>query len=195
MKRRVYSVVAAVIGMGLAAGCGGDDDGGSTQIDLGVADDKALSDMSEDEAKNACERAAETIQSVLDPKKLASSICTLMAVSITDSESQCNEMRKACLDSVEQSSDEFGDFTADMDCEQTSNDFVGCDVTVGQLEDCMNDSLRAFLAVFDGYSCKDAGKVSSEELDGLEAAFDVEPPASCQPLIDECGGAGVMFGN
>jgi hypothetical protein len=188
-------ILFSIIGLsclGLLAGCGGDDDGGaSTTVDTGIAEDKALSAVSSEEARSACEHMRDAMQEVIDPDSILNMVCTVMSAAATESEAECNQEKADC---VAEYRDQLGDSgEVDFECDGDTSEFQGCDVKVGVLESCLNDTLDEFRAVLSRYSCKDAGKIDSDQLDGL-GSFDVEPPTSCQPLIDQCDGAGVITG-
>ncbi|MET0409912.1 MAG: hypothetical protein ABW217_01385 [Polyangiaceae bacterium] len=186
-------ILYSIIGLscfGLLAGCGGDDDGGSsTQVDTGIAEDKALSDVTSEEYRGACENMGDQMREVINPDAVLNLYCTVMAAAQTETEAECNDEKADCL---EESRDLLGDAgEIELDCSSVS-EFQGCDVTVGVLESCLTDTLDVFRSVLGRYSCADAGTLSEEAFDEIGASLDAEPPASCEPLIDQCDGAGVI---
>jgi hypothetical protein len=190
-------ILYSIIGLscfGLLAGCGGDDDGSSTQVDTGIAEDKALSDVTADEMRNACESMRGAMQDVIDADSIVNMVCTLMAASETETEGECNQQRAECVDQFRDLAEEQAE-EIDFECDGDVSQFAGCDVTVGVLESCLNDTLAQFRAVLSQYSCEDAGQIDDADLENLGANFDVDPPASCEPLVDQCGGAGVIGGD
>lgn len=191
--KRLYSV-AAVVCVGIWIGCGSGDGGGTTDIDFGIASDKALSDVTSEEMMTACERTRDAMQSMINPDRLVPKVCTLMAVGPAETEAECVQLRDECLELFAQNSEQAGELESagDIECDGDVSEFEGCDVTVGELETCLNDSLDAILAVFDQYTCADAAGVDGDEFAGLD--LDLEPPASCQPLVDRCDGAGLVVG-
>lgn len=189
-------ILFSIIGLsclGLLAGCGGDDDEKSTQVDTGIAEDKALSDVTPDEARSACESMRTGMRDVIDADSLVNMVCTLMAASETETEGECVEQRADCVEQYRDLAEEQAE-EVDFECDGDTSQFEGCDVTVGVLESCLNDTLDQFRAVLSRYSCADAGQIDDADLEDLGANLDVEPPASCQPLVDQCGGAGVIGG-
>jgi hypothetical protein len=187
-------ILYPIIGLtcfGLLAGCGGDDDS-STQVDTGIAEDKALSDVTSEEAVTACEHMQEAMQDVIDPEAIVNMVCTLFAASSTTSEAECNQARSECIEQAREQAQEAAE-EVELECDGDTSEFEGCDVTVGVLESCLNDTLDQFREVLSQYSCADAGQIEDADLENL-GNFDVEPPASCQPLIEQCGGAGVVGG-
>ena len=187
-------ILYSIIGLscfGLLAGCGGDDDGGSGTFDTGIAEDKALSAVTPDEARNACESMRSAVQGVVDADSIVNMVCTLMAASETETESACNQQRADCVEQYRDLAEEQAE-EIDFECDGDTSQFEGCDVSVGVLESCLNDTLAQFRAVLSRYSCEDAGQIDDADLEDLGANFDVEPPASCQPLVDQCQGVGVI---
>jgi hypothetical protein len=186
-------ILFSIIGLsclGLLAGCGGDDDGGSsTQVDTGIAKDKALSSVTSEEAQNACESMRDAMQDVIDPDSIINMFCTVLSAANTSDEASCNQQKAECIEQAREQADEVEE--VDFDCDGDTTEFEGCDVTVGVLESCLNDTLQVFRSVLTQYSCKDAGTISDAEFEEI-GNFDIEPPASCEPLIDQCDGAGVI---
>lgn len=180
--------------MGLMAGCGGDDDGGSDRVDTGIAEDKALSAVTADEMRNACEGMRDAMRDVIDADSIVNMVCTLMAASESTTEAECNQQRSECVEEYRDLAEEQAE-EIDFDCDGDVSQFAGCDVTVGVLESCLTDTLSQFRAVLSRYSCADAGQIDDADLENLGANFDVDPPASCEPLVDQCGGAGVIGGD
>jgi hypothetical protein len=189
-------ILYSIIGLscfGLLAGCGGDDDdSSSTRVDTGIAEDKALSDVTADEYRTACESMGEQMSAVINPDALLDFYCTVTSAALTDSEAECNDEKANCLEESGDLLDGAGEL--DFDCDSVS-EFEGCDVTVGQLESCLSDTLAVFSGVLHQYSCEDAGTLSEDDISDIGASFDREPPASCQPLVDQCEGAGVIGGD
>jgi hypothetical protein len=179
-----------IVSLGLLAGCGGDSDDGPPTVDTGIDESKPLSDVTEGEARQACEHTRDAMRDMINPDTLVPSFCTLFALGEASDESSCNSMRDDCIREANEDPS-LADAEVDFECDGDTTEFSGCDVTVGVLESCLNDSLSAMNAALHRYSCGDAGSFSSAELEELDP-FAFETPASCQPLEDQCDGAGVL---
>src|SRR5688572_30820806 len=148
--------------LGLLAGCGGDSDDGPPTVDTGIDESKPLSDVSEGEARQACENMRDAMRDVMNPDTLVPQFCTLFALSAASDEGSCNEMRSEC---IREANDDpaLDDAEVDFECDGDISEFASCDVTVGVLESCMNDSLSAMNAALRRFSCSDAGSFSEAE--------------------------------
>jgi hypothetical protein len=164
--------VIAVLSLCGALACG-DDEGSSGS---GVSGDKLVSDVTDAEAKKVCEWIEDQSASIEPSKK---QLCTAVAVGLSSTQAECNEFVDTCLMSdaeIEEEEDE-GDGCEDADASEV--DF--CDkVTVGEFEACVKAYLNTFKQQFAALSCADAGEES--EID------DVDPPAACKKIQEECPG-------
>jgi hypothetical protein len=177
--------------LGLLAGCGGDSDDAAPTVDTGIDETKALSDVTESEARQACEHMRDAMRDVINTDTLVPSFCTLFALGPATSEASCNDMRDECIREANADPDVQMGGEIDFECDGDTSEFVGCDVSVGVLETCINDSLAGMNAALHRYSCRDAERLSSEDVEALDP-FAFETPGSCQPLEDQCDGAGVI---
>jgi hypothetical protein len=173
------------------AGCGGDSDDASPTVDTGIDDTKVLSDVTESEARQACEHTRDAMREVMNPDTLIPQFCTLFALDGAADAASCNSAREQCIQQAKQDP-ELDEAEIEFDCDGDTSQFVGCDVTVGALETCLNDSLAAMNAALHRYSCGDAERLSNEDQDSFDP-FAFETPASCQPLEERCDGAGVII--
>ncbi len=143
-----------------ALGCG--DDG---RISFGVDRSRTLSSVTDAEVRAACERIGDD---VFDLSRRDS--CELEALFATATVDDCNAAVDACLAEPEIPEEPF-------DCsEETAADFAGCEITVGEFEDCGNDTLDSQESFLRSLSCSDVGTPIMEP----------ETPASCRRPYAEC---------
>jgi hypothetical protein len=187
-RTRVLQIVTILLtGAALGVGCGGDDDSGGGDISTGLAASKLLSDVTPQEAEQACENLQSGIDRRLSQDKLVRGFCTLFAAAATESQSECESARDTCIDQASQELEEGGDAedfgeVGALDCDGES-EINACEGTVADFEACMNDTIDQVLAALNSVTCADAGSVAEEDLDGFaETTF--APAASCEAL--EC---------
>jgi hypothetical protein len=192
-RARIFG--AGLVGVSLAAGCGGDSSGNG--VSTGLPPTQLLSDVTAEEGEQACERLEAGFQQQFNQTKIVSAVCTMASASQASTPASCTSMRDACLEEANQPGSETM-----MQLELEEIDFAcgsaesmanleGCgDTTVAQLETCFNDTLAQMNAMLNRFTCQDAGTVDSTDLEGFgEGAF--EPAQSCNVI--ECG-AGRPFG-
>jgi hypothetical protein len=164
--------VIAVLSLCGALACG-DDEGSSGS---GVSGDKLVSDVTDAEAKKVCEWIEAQSASIEPSKK---QLCTAVAVGLSTTQDECNDFVDTCLMSdaeIEEEEDE-GDGCEDVDASEA--DF--CDeITVGEYEACVKAYLSTFKQQLAAISCADAGE--EPDID------DVDPPAACKKILEECPG-------
>lgn len=186
-------LVTLLVGTSLAAGCGGDDDDGGGHVSTGIAPNKLLSDVTEQEATQACERLAAGFDARLSRDTLVRSTCTIAGAALADTPEECETLRDDCIESANDPSSAEGEALdvdeIDFECDDTS-DLTECTSTVGELETCFNDLLDQIGSVLDSITCADAASVAEDDIEGtLDSSF--QPPASCE--VVDCG-EGSPFG-
>ncbi|HJL04419.1 MAG TPA: hypothetical protein RMH85_11040 [Polyangiaceae bacterium LLY-WYZ-15_(1-7)] len=162
LPRRASAALALAAPLCLALACG--DDGGS--FDTGLDRDRALSSLSDDEVRSACEA---TVDSGPEPTRRES--CTLAGLIFAEDPASCEATRDACL-----ATDPEPEPEEDECADASAAELAGCDATVGQLEDCwaaQNAQTEAFLA---DLSCSLAGTEIEEPA----------TPAECAALEERC---------
>jgi hypothetical protein len=183
---------AALAGASLAAGCGGGDSDSDSEVTTGLAQSKLLSDVSESEAAQACERLQAGIDSRLTREVFVKAVCTLVSAASASTPAECESLRDDCIGQADQQGSEVAQAVdeqgVDLECSGDA-DLTACTGTVGQLETCFNDTLDQFDALLHAITCADAGTVAAEDVDGF--GDDMEPPASCDAV--DCG-EGSPFG-
>jgi hypothetical protein len=188
MYRASRIIATLLVGTSLAAGCGGDDDDGG-EVRTGIAPNKLLSDVTTEEAAQACESLAAGFDSRLSRDKLVRTICTLASAALADTTADCETARDECIEAANDPNPAEGE-SLDIDAIQFECDGEGaadltqCTSTVGELETCFNDLLDQISTALDAISCDDAATVGEEDIDGFqESTF--APPASCE--VVDCG--------
>lgn len=189
----VAVLATSVIGMSIAAGCGGDSGGGD--VSTGLPPTRLLSEVTEEDAEAACERLQAGFEQRFNRTTVVQAACTLGAASFASTPDSCNDVRDACIDEANAPGSEtmMGiEFTeVDFDCGSGMSDLEECgDATVAELETCFNDTLDQLTALLNRFTCADAASVDEGDLEGFGDMV-AEPAQSCAVL--ECG-AGQPFG-
>jgi len=186
-RTRVLQIVTILLtGTALGVGCGGDDDSGGGDVSTGLAASKLLSDVTPQEAQQACESLQSGIDRRLSTDKLVRGFCTLFAAASSQSKSECEDVVDTCIDQANQELEngEGMDFedVGTLECDGES-EISSCQGTVADFEACMNDTIDQVLAALSAVTCDDAGTVAMEDFEDFgETTF--APAASCEAL--EC---------
>ncbi len=122
---------------GKSSGTGGSSSGsGGSNFDTGLDGSKNLNDLTPDEVEQLCEASEETVGELLDQERFCQVMGVTSAFSAeSDLEGACQAARDACL---AEPPEEESECTAPQDC----------DVTVAELEACVNDALPVYSSVF-----------------------------------------------
>lgn len=187
-KQALAIAFMACAGTGVAAGCGGDSEGNAAST--GLPPTKLLSDITEDEAQQACERLRDSFQQRFNEQTLIESFCTMYSAAVATTPDSCNDFRDACTEEAAQPGSDVMDLdldAIDFGCEMAEVEDCG-DATVADLERCFNDTLNLLDGMLNRYSCADAAMVEADDLEGL----DFEPAPSCE--VVSCGGTDGPFG-
>ena len=189
MKLR-RGIVATGFCTALAGACGGG--GGESSVDTGLGETRLLSSVSQEEAADACQAIENTFTTRLSPEKMVRAVCEMFGAVFTQNQSDCLTMADTCVEDAQNGDGAISmdDLEQDFDCDNANvgDDLEGCDATVGELEGCFEDTISAMENVLGQFSCKDAGTLTQADRDAMEGFGDLEPPASCQALSDECPG-------
>ena len=149
----------------LSFACG--DDG---PVDLGLPRDTVLAGLSDAEAMTACENASQ-----FDFQFTQRQECTIAGVVLTDDPTSCETVVEGCLEEEPTPPEE-------PDCTDASgSDFDGCNVTVGQVEDCLNAQVPISRNYFGRLTCANAG----EELSPPIAEGCVDVRTRCPQLFED----------
>jgi hypothetical protein len=187
MNRTAIIIATLIAGTHLAAGCGGGDSQ-SPDVTTGIAPNKLLSDVTTDEAAQACENLQAGFEARLSRDALVRSICTIFGAAFADTPAACADARDTC---IEQADDPTAVANGDApDIEEIQFECDGgaslseCTSTVGELEACFNDLLDQISTALSSITCDDAASLEMDDVDAFrESTF--EPPASCE--VVDCG--------
>jgi hypothetical protein len=168
MQIRSKFVVSVVSLLGVVA-CG-EDDGGSTG---GVSSSKKIGELNESEAKEFCRSAASKLNRFLTAN--LDLVCIGFGVGLGDGDKEvCEEQVEEC------EAENDGTFEVDCDTATVTEDGDCEDVTVGELNACLEANAKAVEAVKAKVSC-------STDIDGLdEIQSDYEQPKACKDISDRC---------
>jgi hypothetical protein len=184
---RIFATL--LVGTSLAAGCGGDDDDGGGDVSTGIAPNRLLSEVSAEEAAQACENLAAGFDARLSPEMLVRSICTIAGAAVADTPEDCEMARDECIANADDPNSAEGEAlqldAIQFECDgEGGADLTECTSTVGELETCFNDLLDQISTALNGVTCDDAATVTMEDINSFpEESF--APPASCE--VVDCG--------
>lgn len=165
MKSLISRTLAVAVGA-LLLSCGSS----STTVDLPFDDNKAVKDLSEGDLRELCKAGLEGLR-----EGYGSTLCSLMGL-IQDLSGQgsCEDARKACLNETFDTSS----------CDEGETNTLDCDITVGEIEACMNDVLQLAQDLLPDITCStDLQDLQDINVDDLE---DLDTPASCKKIEDNC---------
>ena len=184
LNRALMIVTSALAIASLAAGCGGDDSDSGGDVTTGIAPSTLLSDVSGEDAADACDRLQAGFERALPDSLLARAVCTLVAASATETQAECEDLRDECLEEANTAGSEtmmqIESTGLDFDCNDGASLSECTGGTVGDLETCFNDTIDLLDATLNGISCAQAGMTDFESF-----GQGVEPPASCDAV--QCG--------
>jgi hypothetical protein len=181
--------------LGLAASvlwsCGGGADS-SSGVDTGLAESTALRDVTSDESVTACQNIRGAIDAQFGVEQNVSKACELMGAALTDTPEACGTQAESCVTQTNGGTNPLFqradlDFAAALECDGDTSDYANCDVTVGELESCMDARLVQVQELFSQFSCAAAATIDISAARMLTAQIsDRETPAACQRLSVEC---------
>ncbi len=176
--------------LALGAACGGDSDGGGGggNVDTGLEESQPLSDVSAADFTEACNSIQATVEARFGEDRVTEFGCEIGAAFISEDAASCRDFRDDCIANPPEMGDEGMDLgsATDLGCGSPTG-LEDCDVTVGEFESCLNESLDAIDAFIGQFTCANAGNIDLEQaqMDPL-----AEPPQSCARLRTECPEAG-----
>jgi hypothetical protein len=182
------TIVVAGCCAGLAGACGGG--GGGSSVDTGLSETRLLSDVTPEEATNACEAIERSFTTRLSPETIVRAVCEMFGAVFTQNAADCRTMADTCVQDAENGDGDISldELRQDFDCETESvgDDLEGCSATVGDLEACFEDTISLMESTLTRFSCQDAGTLTQADREAMEGFGDLEPPASCQVLSEQC---------
>ncbi|HKU41431.1 MAG TPA: hypothetical protein VJR89_24910, partial [Polyangiales bacterium] len=175
-------VLASFAMLGAAAACGGDDgdgdgDGSGGDVSTGLPKGDKLSELSDDDAIQACTATAKAFNNLLPKAELEKVTCTFAALSAVIDAAE-GELGAAAVSQCKQISSDCeagkGDITNDTtslgvadeaDCKDADEDnpFAECDATVADYENCAGRITTELRTRVRSVSCEDLSDL--EELD------------------------------
>jgi len=169
------AVGLAWVALGLV-GCGETDDGSAAGETEGpedgvVSGDAAepLADLSDDEKVEVCESMSDRYD---DAEAYGRGICIVALVENSGDLQSCDAAVEECV------ADSEFELPSIEECTDTLN-FVGCDASVRELNDCVADQRKIAAKVAALRSCEDAEREAASD-----AWFDDAP--ACERLLDRC---------
>ncbi|MEY4543865.1 MAG: hypothetical protein RL685_60 [Pseudomonadota bacterium] len=177
---------------GALGGCGGDSTGESSGVDTGLAESTALRDVTSDQSVTACQNIRGAINEQFGVEQNVRKACELMGAALTDTPAACATQADSCVTQVDEGTNPFFqradlDFATALECDGDTSDYADCDVTVGELESCMDARLVQVQELFAQFSCAAAATIGIGDAQMLTAQIgDRETPAACQRLSAEC---------
>jgi hypothetical protein len=183
------SIVVFSGGVSVAlAACGGDsqDPPGSGALDTGIAEDKPLSDVTDAEAVQACNRLGAALEQRLPGDFISRQTCTLFAIG-EDSASACSASRDDCI-----SSSEEVDTYDPSDCaDSNADELAGCTATVGELETCTDEQTNELRDLLERLSCDNAGTARADDVT-FATFIAYRLPESCNSVQERCPNAPIF---
>lgn len=192
--------LALVWSVGLAASCGGDSDGGDEpgpatggQLDTGLPDATPLDELTPAQYASACEELREDVSNRLGPEEAVRGACEVLQAGFTDAPDACNSAADTCVEQTENGTNPL--FTADaLDFTQFEcgdvDELEGCDVTIAEFEECLNDRVEMVEGLLADNSCANAASVDLQDALALADIGNLDPPPSCVRVDAECPTAG-----
>lgn len=192
--------LALVWSVGLAASCGGDSDGGDEsgpatggQLDTGLPDATPLSEITPAQYASACEELRNDVSERLGPEEAVRGACEVLQAGFTDTPDACNTAADTCVQQTEAGTNplfsaEDLDFTT-FECGD-ADELEGCDVTIAEFEECLNDRVATVERLLQENSCANAASVSTRDALALADVGNIDSPPSCARVDAECPTAG-----
>lgn len=197
---KLFRKMLALVGAAALGGCGGDSE--SSGIDTGLAESTVLRDVTSAESITACQNIQRAIQKELGVDQTVGKACELLGAALTDTTGECQTRATSCVTETNDGSNPFFrrddlDFAAVLECDGDTSAYAECDVTVGELESCMDARLTQVQELFAQFTCDAAATIDLADAQQYIAQVgERETPGACQRLQAECpraepfGGAG-----
>lgn len=171
-------------------GCGGDSE--SSGVDTGLAESTVLRDITSAESITACQNIRGAIQEEFGVDETLRKACELMGAALTDSTDACQTQATSCVTQTNDGTNAFFsredlDFAAALECDGDTSDFTDCDLTVGELESCMDARLTQVEELFAQFTCDAAATIDTNDAQTyISQLGNRETPSACQRLQTEC---------
>jgi hypothetical protein len=184
MRMSEVSAVLLLVGVW---GCGGGGSG-SKEVDTGLPEATQLKDVSEAQAASACENLQDSVESRMTALLTERRLCEMIGAFSSTTEAACQTVADQCVQQnlAAEAQGSF-DVAEGLDCSGGAANFAGCDVTVGEYEDCLSAQLSQVETLFKSFTCAKAGS-----FEGFDAEAMLGTPAdvpACERITAECPAA------
>jgi hypothetical protein len=184
MRMSEVSAVLLLVGVW---GCGGGGSG-SKEVDTGLPEATQLKDITATEAASACESLQDSVERRMTALLTERRLCEMIGAFSSTTEAACQSVADQCVQqNLAADAQEGFDVSEGLECNGGAANFAGCDVTVGEYEDCLSAQLSQVEAMFKSISCAQAGS-----FDGFDAEAMLGTPAdvpACERITAECPAA------
>lgn len=155
----------------------------SSDFSSGLSSDQYLNELTENDAEQLCNETAYFQYQWAFAGLLDETLCEMMSIMVSETPADCEASQVECLGQTATYSDP-GTLNA---CHAMDVDSMyACHVTVGQLEQCLNDMFAYMASFAEELSCDLAGNQAA--FDDIMSAYE-DGPESCQIIDDLCPGA------
>lgn len=182
----------------LSFACGGDDDDkGGGSVSSGVAKDKQLSALTQAEA----EQLGKSFATSLNVPELIQGMCTLTATFAAAfapmdgsmPAQSCEQLTQQCVDSAKSNPATATAGNAPA-LPTTTTGYMGCNVTVGELETCLGASVKMMTAAFGSIKCgQDLSMLAITPTTEIEECKALT--AACPTVLADPAGTDVELGD
>lgn len=187
--RRLVNVVL----LGLVLGCGGDSE--SSGVDTGLPESMVLRDVTSADAITACQNIRGTIEREFGVEQTVSKACELMGAALTDDSAACRMQADSCVTQTNEGRNPLFeradlDFAAALECDGDTSAYTDCELTVGELESCLDARMQQVKELFSQFTCDAAASVGITDAQGyISQLGNRETPPACQRVQEQCPNA------
>jgi len=189
-----WGTLVWAVGLGLAAACGDDNDGGGG-VRTGLPVDQKLSTLDDEGAQAACHTMFDAMATAMPASDVLRAQCTAASIvanaTLTDGEltvniATCKSQADACVqDPTKYGVDEeeaAGDRTA-CDSLKAETTLKSCEASVGEYEACLTQLVGALRQRIAMFTCDNAKSLAQSEMEG---SVDLDNIPECQTFTSKC---------
>lgn len=157
----------------------------------GVPSNKTLDELDGSESEKLCEFTLDLMEEMTSSSSMKRGLCSLQGFMMEQTGfGTCEDVRDECMNTDIDFDDDFDeDFEDEAFCSSEGLDVpAGCDVTVGEFEDCLVAMRDTMLDAFADVTCDSLRAGEGEnpfEEDGVDI-FDFESVPECAALAERC---------
>lgn len=199
--KSIYIILASGI-LAAGAACGDDDgngngNGGSNaRVDTGLPESTELQDVTAAQYEAVCDSVRDTLGQRFGAERMTRALCELQGAALEDEPAVCREAADQCVTDVQNDDSMFfttedADVASDFECGEMSG-LEGCDVTIGEFETCLNDTMTAVDTALAAVACDNAANVELTDVLAGDNLLEIEQPSSCQRLETNCPGTAAI---